>query len=438
MKRTALFIAYYFPPLGGIGAHRSVKFIKYLKDFGWEAQVLTVSESIDYTRDESLFEDLPSDIAITRASHLDSKKLTRWLGKRKFHWLRDQVQQALNTVLVPDTVMPWCLPAVLKGLSQAKQCDVIFSTSSPYSSHLVGAMLHQLTGKPWVADFRDEWTQNPYIQFPSRLHQRMHHALERSVFTQAQHITTVTSVIHEEFAQLYPEAAPRITTIPNGFDPAMFEFLDNWPPPHAQPNAKFTLAYTGSFYGGITPEPFFQALKQSLDSGVIPSNKLRLVFAGNTGKFAFDYPGVEFIRHGYLPHQDALQTICQSDLLLLMIPESRGSGAYSGKVFDYFGSQRPILGMIPRNGILEELLEKSGLARITGFSDVDAIRLALVELYRLWESSGGHLYRHVEPNHSFIQQYSRKNGTQALVSIFNQLVKSQPTFKEESGALIQR
>ena len=418
-RRRAFFVSYYFPPLGGIGAHRSVKFIKYLAAFGWDVTVLTVQEGVQYIRDESLFDDLPASVKIVRARTLDVSCVRGWIKRVKPARLRKQLDYRFSLCLVPDDAMFWRWPAFFKALWHVRSCDVIFSTAGPCTSHLVARDLRVLTGKPWVADFRDEWTMNPYVSYLSQRQARLNGRMEASVLRHADAVTFAAEGFERKYSDAYPEYRSKLSTIWNGFDPEdVAEFRDKVNPDRS----KFTIRHVGSMYKDTKPDVFYRSLRGLLDGGQVAADKICLDVVGNYGWPLFEYPGVEVKNHGYVPHREAIRLMCRSDLLLLFVPETRGKAAHTGKVFDYMGSHRSILAMIPPGGDLERMLDESGLARVVAYSDEETIAEELGRLYRTWERKGS-LRGEFVPNDEAIDRYSRKEGARQLAEKLVSLVR---------------
>ncbi|MGE0201792.1 MAG: glycosyltransferase [Candidatus Melainabacteria bacterium] len=396
--RRLLLIAYFFPPLGGVGAQRPVKLIKYLSRLGWQVDVLTVQEDIDYIHDDGFFDDLPTGTRIFRAPCVDTHRLQKTLSRLKPGFVRKLAHQLFSLAMLPDFAWTWWLPGLMKAL-QLGPYDAVLSTSPPYTAHLIALGLRWLKGVHWVADFRDGWTRNPYQKYPTPVHRWLHARLERAVLRCAGIVTVCTPDIRQQFLVDHPGLEAKIRLITNGYDPEIF--TGDQPAPR---NQRFVMTYTGSFYGMRSPEYFYQGLQQALDCGALKADQTELRLLGRMGKKYFDYPGLTMAHPGYIPNREAVRHILESDLLLLIEPSA---GAYTGKVFDYIGSGRPILAMIPEGSILEPLLLQSPQATIVRFNDPEAIRQAICNAYQAWEQSSAAQIQEKQPLCDWRHAYRR-------------------------------
>ena len=249
------------------------------------------------------------------------------------------------------------LPSVeRKKLLNRLVIDALISTSAPYTSHLIGYRLRDFAQIPWVADFRDPWIDNFTTQYPTRLHASLAQRFEQSVITRADRTLVVSEPMREAFLKRYaglPE--DQVITLTNGYDPA--DFVSATPP--SKRNTKFTITYTGSFYAHArSPSNFLAALKKCLDDQRIPRDNIQVVLVGNLASkinheiHQLNLSDVIQIT-GYLPHQASISYLLQSDLQLLMIGSLPGSQAiFTGKIFEYLASNKPILALAPSRSCL--------------------------------------------------------------------------------------
>jgi len=410
-EHRVLMIAYYFPPLGGAGVQRTVKFVKYLPQFGWQPQVLTAWASRYYTRDASLSKELPADLSVSRAFAwnpiLPSARLNR-LFNPLWRW-----------IFTPDTLASW-LPAGARlgaRLLAQQPFDVIYSSAPPYTGHLIALRLKLATSKPWVADFRDPWTQNPFLRYPSAFHERQNRAWEQAVLSEADRVISPSPPITEDLMRLVPdEPAAKFATIYNGYDP------EDWAgqPEYARSD-KFTVTYTGSLYGDRNAGPFLDALGRLLGDGSLPRERIEIQFVGNTGvKPEIERRGLGDVVQacGYRTHPETVGYQRQADLLLLILPTSGGEGAVSGKIFEYLGSRRPILALVPPGGAAAGLIREAGAGFIVPPEDVDAIAGAMRQMYEAW--TDGRLGETMD--RQVIGQYDRRFLTGRLAGYFDALI----------------
>ncbi|WP_027417761.1 glycosyltransferase family 4 protein [Aneurinibacillus terranovensis] len=414
-RKKMLLVSYLFPPIGGGGVTRAVKMAKYLAESGWEVHVLTVEEAYYATKDESLLKELPPNVIIHRAKEWNplagvraakatgntqtqgaaDKKST---GSVRDPGIRQKVKQAVvsmlkkakNTLMIPDDMIGWLPDAVKVGeqVIRQHQIPVIFSTSGPYTCHLVARNLKRKTGVSWIADFRDPWTQNmhrPGIAWREEWEEKM----ERSVMRESDAITTVTSGFADNFQRKFGREASRIEVIYNGFDPNDYQNIETFPD-----DGKFTLIYTGILYKERNPRLFLEAVAELVDEGKIDRSMIRLRFAG-----VFDYPGytenidcvhrfkledvVEIM--GNLPHKKALAAMKASDVLLLIGDTAPGSGVYiPGKLYEYMAINHPILALSVE-GESTKIIRKFGLGEVVEPLNKEEMKTAFLKLYENWK-----------------------------------------------------
>ena len=275
-------IAYYFPPIGGSGALRPFKLAKYLPDFGWNPVILTVKNpDWYYAHDAELLEEFPSHIRIIRTFMLRSAWIYRLLNPSRSR----KIDKTLSRYLIqPDDQVGWIPFAYFSGIDVIhKSCvKVIYSTSSPLSSHLIAYLIHKKTSIPWVADFRDEWYENPEFNFPTSLHQRFHYHLEKTIINTAQKVIAPAP----EFSKLLAKHcsySDKFKTITMGFDPEDF-FKHAASKPNIDKENKFVLAFSGLFYGSFRPVNLLKAIYNLIEEGLISSEKIKVQFIGNGEK----------------------------------------------------------------------------------------------------------------------------------------------------------
>ena len=296
-SRTVLFLAYMFPPLGGGGVQRSLKFVKYLPANGWNPVVLSVRPISYYVYDPQLLAEVPASVEVVRSHSLDPLRLSALVfrdGKRGA--LRERTQHAVfsedsrivrlyralrRIAFFPDAQLGWIPFAFERGLRIIKttRVRVIYSPAAPYSSAVTAYLLSKVTGLPYVIDFRDGWTDDAYHAPPTSLHRRAHRSLERLVVTNASAICVYGNWLGEKLAKRYPKVKNRITEITNGFDPSDFEEVDVAP----KKSRRVRLVYSGSLYAHhrdvlttvlkaietqSTKDKLRQATKDAYDRGV--------------------------------------------------------------------------------------------------------------------------------------------------------------------------
>jgi len=443
MKKV-LFIAYQFPPMGGSGVQRSSKFVKYLRGYGWEPVVLTRSVGNMQLRDDSMLSDIPEDTRIIRTRAFDLTELPgmlKYLGKF-----------IARKLLIPDGERLWQIFAMKRALKYVNKgrINIIYTTSYPYSSHILGLKLHKkITGKyphiKWVADFRDEWTNNPYLLDKPHYKRRMkiERRMEKEIIDTADMVIANTPVMLENFVRADERLRSKFTVIPNGFDADDFR-------PHSPigraaaadggntvsgktagsdaaevgKGDRFTIVYTGAFYGRRKPDPFFAALKYAIDAGQIEEDKIIVKLIGNFKEGSLKEKIQSFGLEDtvtimpYMAHNACLAEVRSSDALLLI--EGNGPGAeafHTGKLFEYMNSGKPIIAVIPQKGAAAMLIRETSTGLVSDPADIKSTAAIITIFYRAWtEGTIGTMYK---PNIDEISKYERKKLTGRLAEVFD-------------------
>lgn len=440
-----LIVTYYFPPSGGPGVQRVLKFAKYLPQFGWQPIILTV-ENGDYpARDESLLKEIPPSLKVYRTKIFEPYNLYRKLTgkptgvavdvntipkkgeKRKFSETIAEFIRA--TFFIPDARIGWLREAVREGkkIIEREGMQMIYSSSPPYTCALIARALHRATHVPWVAGFRDPWTG--FLSTPHRwfLPAAIDKHFERSCFEEASRIEVAWKGIQSDIEKKYPSLdLSKIEYLPNGFD------SEDFPAIVFQRNEKFTVTYTGSMYGVRTPKSFLDAVANLITKGKVDANKICLRFIGRFGEVVhemFRQPliagCIEVI--SYMPHSESIRHLLSSDALLLVVDEFEGhDDIVPGKVFEYLGAKRPIIAIAPE-GAATKLLREAHAGKSALHHDVTAIENIFLEYYNdyLYNSSNFQPTgegRGFQPNKEIVARYERKEVTKRLAEIFNELL----------------
>lgn len=413
-SKKMLLVAYLFPPIGGGGVPRALKMAKYLAEEGWEVHVLTVDHVYHATQDDSLLRQLPDNVMIHRAREFNivqkmrptqteaPKKTGGQAASAQSGGLKQALKQQVipmlkklkNTLMIPDDMIGWLPYAAKLGEQVIREHNIpiMFSTSGPYTNHLVARSLKRKTGIKWIADFRDPWTQNMHrsgVAWREAWEERM----ERSVMAESDAITTVTYGFADNFKQKFGREISRIEVIHNGFDPNDYADIE-------QPaeDGKFTLAYPGIFYKERNPRLLLEAVSELIAEGKVEREKLSLRFAG-----VFDYPGysenIDCVHRlqledivdimGNLPHKQALAMMKGADVLMLIGDTAPGSGVYiPGKLYEYMAIGHPILALSVE-GESTKIIRKFELGEVVNPLDKEAIKQAFLRMYEAWHAGEG-------------------------------------------------
>lgn len=432
MKKV-LVITYYWPPSGGAGVQRWLKFVKYLRQYGWEPVVFTVADGEFPERDDSLLKDIPEGIEIIREPIKEPYLLYKlFIGrgrKEKIHagFLTEKKKSSLlqniavwirGNFFIPDARMLWIKPSVNnlhKWLGQNK-VDALVSTGPPHSCHLIALRLKKLTGIPWLADFRDPWTKIDYykdLKLTARA-DRKHHRLEREVISNADAVVTVGKTMQEEFAAL---VSRDIDCITNGYDD------EDITKENVVPDKEFSIAHVGTMVKTRNPVALWQALSELLKEEPEFKNYLLLKLVGKvdvTVQESLKQYGlinnVKFI--DYLSHEDVVKVQRQSQILLLVINRTHNAkGVLTGKLFEYMAARRPVICIGPVDGDAAEIINETQCGKTVDYDDVNSLKKIVNEYYMQ--------YMHHKLNASSvnIEKYSRKILTEKLSQVLNRIIR---------------
>jgi glycosyltransferase involved in cell wall biosynthesis len=410
-----LVVSYLFPPMGGVGVQRTLKFVKYLRDFGWDPLVLTARPPGNGLRDPALLNELPESISVTRTSAL--------LLPQKLPWRMREI--FTRWILTIDEQVGWLPFAVHAGqrIIREKNVDLIYSTSAPYTDHLVALRLQKQARLPWVADFRDPWVGNANLHFATPLHRRIIEQKERQVIMRAGHVLVVSPPMADSFtSRIKSGAASHFTCLPNGYDAD--DFAHNLPAPRERD--RFTLVYTGSFYAhGRSSRSILEAFRVAIQSGRIPRQSLCLRLIGNIGKATQAWIaelglGDIVEASGFVPHAQSISHLLAADALLLVIGDAPDSaGVYTGKLFEYLAAGKPIL-CLANAGVAADLVVNTRTGRFVSPEDVGLITDSLVDMFQAWQA--GQL--RITPDLELIRSFERKQLTGRLAGIFDGLISA--------------
>jgi glycosyltransferase involved in cell wall biosynthesis len=382
-----LLVTRHFPPGGGGGVQRPLKFASQLPALGIETHVL--APDVPGAEDAEL--ELPTQAWIHRVRYVGpraGRPSERVLAKQGISRVGTQAALLGRRLLVPDENVPWSTIATPFAIRLVRRegIDVVLTTSPPPSLHLLGATVKRTTGAAWVADLRDPLTSHPhrrgYESRLARVKESTVGGVGRLVASQADAIVAASDAIAEEMHALKPKG--RVVTISNGCDFDDFAGLEH------HPSERLRITHAGHFHGKRDPKPFLKALAASgLDDVVVR-------FAGDFRAEDAEYAEaldlgdrVELL--GEVSRRRSLELQRDSDVLLLLVPESggRGKDVLTGKIYEYLAAERPILAAVPPDGAAAQLVRETGAGVVVPSDDVDALRKALLDLHRRWK--GGSL-----------------------------------------------
>lgn len=412
--KSVLFIAYIFPPLGGGGVLRSVKFVKYLRRKGWKVHVLTVRVDDGFVHDERLIEDIPDGVMIHRSSMVPLEKVLSWCEKVRLGF----VSSLLSRVVFPDLQVGWLPSAFLRAgnIIEDEKIDVVYTTSSPFTSHFVGMFLkRRYPAVRWVSDYRDPWSQNAIMyRFLGPSRKRIDAVFEKVLLDRSDEIIVSTESNRKNLIERFRLPEGKVSTVTNGYDEDDFSAI----PPHTQGD-EFTITYIGSAYSTYNPANFIQAALPLLKSKL----RIKLRFVGECAGWVHDYLRDKSLHGPYfrffelvdhVHYRDALSAMIRSDLLLLVLPSDAAS-IIPGKIFEYIRSGVPVFAAIPAGGDAAEIITKTRTGMVVDPDEIDEMTSALRDCYTRWKE--GTL--DIVPDHARIRRYDRDLLTDRLTGIFN-------------------
>lgn len=441
MKRV-LFILYYFPPAGGAAVQRALKQLRYLPEFGWEPVVLTVGRDASYpVRDPALEAEVPAGMIVQRTRCPEPHALYRRLtGQRPgadldlatqsaadSGWRRRLSRAVRATLFVPDARIGWLPFAVPVGFRLVREtgCEAIVSSGPPFTCHLIGRALARRSRLPWIADYRDPWTQATYYPKRPDWVRALDERLERSCVREAARSITVGEGMARQLRDASPETAPeRVVVIPNGYDPA--EFVDV---PFSPPET-LRITHAGSLFYNRIPHAFFGAVEDLLAEDSAAKTDLRLQFAGRLDEAVLQllsrepWSGIT-TTHGFLPHQENLRLLRSSRLLLLLIgTDAQSKTMVTCKVYEYIASGVPILAVGPPDGDAAAVLRETGSGWIFAHDDQTGLKRKLRDLleeHRRRPHPDRPARFGLEPNPQAISRYSRREQTRTLGALLSEI-----------------
>ena len=427
MKRV-LIITYYWPPSGGSGVQRWLKMSKYLPENGWQPVIYTAEDAEYPVEDQSLMNDVAPEAEVIRRPIVEPYTFYKKFlgikkgekvkagfindGAKKTGWKENLSVWLRGNLFIPDARCWWIRPSVrfLKRYLKEHPVDAIISTGPPHSMHLIAKELHKKFNIPWVADFRDPWTDIDFYKDLklTRRSDRKHHRLERQVLSEA---TRVVTVGWDCAKGLENHGANNVAVITNGYD--FFDISNE----NYQKTSILTMSHIGIIGANRNPEMFWEAISE-LD---IPM-KIRLI-----GQI--DNSVIESIkRHNienyveiipYIPHNQVIEEQQKSDVLLLFVNNTpNAKGILTGKLFEYIASGRPILSIGPENGDSARILNETQSGVTVDFNDKEKMKSVIRDLVKKYNDN-----QLITRHNEMVEKYSRRNLTKDFVKLLNETLK---------------
>ncbi|MFM9055985.1 MAG: glycosyltransferase family 4 protein [Bacteroidota bacterium] len=389
--KKLLVISYYWPPAGGAGVQRCLKFVRHLPEFGYEPIVITVDDrAATYpVTDPTLQSDIPAGVRVIRTKSFEPLSvLSRLVGKENVPYggfantrKESRVQRLLRWVrgnfFIPDARKGWVSYALQAAtrIIREEQIERVLISSPPHSSQLIGLQLKKrFPGLTWIADMRDPWTDIYYYQdlMHTQIAARADARMERQVLESADLILVVSEPIRQTFLKKSDTLNPsKFAVIPNGYD------ADDFQSRKRERAMDFTISYVGTLAESYHPEVFIDVLNRFAASR--PQDKVCFRFVGNIPwnireRFEQQAKGWNVLWTGHLPHLEATRAMQDADVLLLVIPDVSGAeGILTGKLFEYVGSGTTILGIGPIAGEAARILTETASGAMFDRQDVSGM-----------------------------------------------------------------
>lgn len=427
MKKV-LVITYYWPPSGGSGVQRWLKFVKYLRDFGWEPIIYTPKNPDFELQDESLLADVPKGITILKNPIWEPFTAYRMIFGKKAVQKQGIVTSSSSSFFtkfsiwvrgnyfIPDSRVFWVRSSVnyLTKYLKSNKIDALVTTGPPHSLHLIGLELKKRLGVKWLADFRDPWSKWDVLDQLklNKRSRRNHQKLEYAVLCGADQITTVSPSLKSSLQDL---GAKNIKVITNGYD---FETDDN----NAVLAEKFRISHIGLLNQGRNPESLWKILNELADELPGFANDLEIYLSGPIEDGVVESIRARqnlqknYVSTGYLAHSQIIEAYNKSTILLLLVSyTNNATWILPGKMFEYIVQNKPILSLGKSSSDASDLLMDAGFSSCIEYDDEEAIKSFILAAYTnfkegiVFKSSGN------------TEKYHRRALTKSLAACLDQL-----------------
>jgi len=424
MNKKVLIITYYWPPAGGPGVQRWLKFVKYLPDFNIEP-IVYIPENPNYPiLDSDLASEVKENTIILKTKISEPYKIANFFSKSATNTISSGIipnkkkQTIVDKFLlyirgnffIPDARIGWVKPSVryLENYLKTNKIDFIITTGPPHSLHLIGLNLKHKLNCKWIADFRDPWTNIGYHK-DLKLTQNSknkHLLFEKKVLNTADHILVTSETTKKDFSKLTKKP---ISVITNGYDVA---YINKKPL-----DKKFSIAHIGSFLSERNPRVLWKALTELIKENKDFKTDFELKLIGKVSQEILDAI-TEFKLNdnlnylGYLSHNEALiEQRCSQVLLLIEIDSEATVGIIPGKLFEYMASERPILAIGPEGSDFGVIIKQTNSGSYYTYDQKEEIKDQILKHYALYKQ------QNLKVNAMGLQYYSRKKLTEKLAKI---------------------
>ncbi|MCG2430139.1 glycosyltransferase family 4 protein [Aequorivita xiaoshiensis] len=422
MKR-ALIVTYYWPPAGGPGVQRWLKFVKYFKEFG-VAPIVYIPENPNYPLvDENFSAEIPSDTEILKHPIKEPYRFAKFFSKKKTKQMSSGIipkkdSSAIEKVMlyvrgnffIPDARVGWVKPSVkyLTDYIENNSVDVVITTGPPHSLHLIGMKLQKAMNVKWIADFRDPWTTIHYHKSLrlNKSSEKKHKALEAAVLNAADVVTVTSPTTKKEFEVITNRP---IEVITNGFD--------SWKEMEYNLDIKFSISHIGSLLSERNPKNLWNVLAEICNENSSFKRDLELKFAGavsdevkeSLSEFNLD-ENSNFL--GYVSHSEALKLQNESQVLLLVeINSAETRAIIPGKLFEYLAAKRPIIALGPNKSDIEAIVDETKSGKFFDYSEDKELKNEILRLYEQYKTGD------LKVASEGVDRFSRKQLTKQMSAL---------------------
>lgn len=428
MKRKALIITYYWPPAGGPGVQRWLKFVKYLPEFNIDP-IVYIPEKPNYPLvDESLASEISDSITILKQpikepyklAGVFSKKSSKTISKgiisdyKKQSFIEKVMLYIRGNFFIPDARIGWVKPSVayLSKYISENNIETIITTGPPHSLHLIGLRLKKSLGVKWLADFRDPWTTIGYHKQLklTKASKEKHIVLEKQVLNAADQIIVTSFTTKKEFQQITKKP---IEVITNGYD---YESASDF-----RLDSKFSIAHIGSLLSKRNPEILWKVLSDLVKENNDFSKDFQLNFIGAVSENVLESIKKNNLSDcinevGYISHKEAIIYQKKSQVLLLIEIDSEDTKCIiPGKLFEYMVSNRPIIAIGPKDSDVKKIIKETNTGTYFNYNDYESLKTTILEYYKAFQNSN------LQSHPIGLQKFSRKKLTRQLAELIKNI-----------------
>ena len=424
-----LIVTYYWPPAGGSGVQRWLKFVKYLQVFGIEPTIYTVKNPNYIIEDSTLEIEVPENVKVIRQPIFEPNNILSSLknkDKQSAGFLNPNpsffgkiLQYIRANYFIPDARKYWVKPSVkyLKKYLPSNKINIVITTGPPHSMHLIGLQLKKELDVKWISDFRDPWTEIDYFhQLPlSKNSKRKHFLLEKEVLEKSDSVLVIGKTMKEK----YSSNSKNVHIITNGFDSDSNQEKNN-----LALDTKFTITHIGMMNADRNPKYLWEVLSDICKEDEEFKNNLEVKLIGKIAeevKQDLNNLDIDVSIIDYLPHNEVKVYQQKAQLLLLSVNNvPSAKGIITGKIFEYLQAKRPILAIGPENGDLSEIINNTNAGVIVDFKNKERLKLEVLNFYAKYKNESLHV------KSKNIDKYHRKNLTKELSEVIKNIA-----FKED-------